>query len=322
MRLFALHPTVTLGEQVAARLGIELSPLEDRTFEDGEHKVRPLVSVRNRDVFVLHSLYGDPEQSVNDKLCRLLFFVACLRDASAARVHAVLPYLCYARKDRRSKTRDPVTSRYVAQLLEAVGVHRVVTLDAHNQAAFENAHRCVTEHLEARDLFVAYLAPLLARDDVAVVSPDIGGIKRADRFREALEKALGRQLGAAFLEKRRSEGQVSGDALVGDVAGRVALLVDDLVSSGTTLIRAARACREAGASRALGVATHGVFAAEADRALSDPALESLMVSDSVPPFRLSSALGKVRVVPAAGLLAEAIGRIHRGDSLAEMAAPL
>ena len=138
--LFALGATRPHGDAIARRLGLELSPHEEREFEDGEHKSRPLISVRGRDVYVIHSLYGDREQSANDKLVRLLFFLGALRDASAGRVTAIVPYLAYARKDRKSKPRDPVTTRYVASLFEAVGTDRVVTLDVHNLAAFQNAY--------------------------------------------------------------------------------------------------------------------------------------------------------------------------------------
>jgi ribose-phosphate pyrophosphokinase len=164
MLLFALGATRAFGARVAERLGIvTLAEHEEREFEDGQHKARPLVSVRGRDVFVLHSLHGDDEQSVNDKLCRLLFFLGAVRDASAASVTAVVPFLCYSRKDRKTKARDPVTTRYVAALFEAMQVDRVVTLDVHNVSAFQNAFRCRTEHLEARGLFVEHLAVALGR---------------------------------------------------------------------------------------------------------------------------------------------------------------
>ena len=141
LSLFALHATAELGAAVAAALGRPLAAHEEREFEDGEHKARPLEAVRGADVFVLQSLHGGPEQSANDKLCRLLFFIGALKDSGAARVTALVPYLCYARKDRRTKPNDPVTTRYVASLFEAVGTDAVVTLDVHNPAAFENAFR-------------------------------------------------------------------------------------------------------------------------------------------------------------------------------------
>src|SRR5262245_39969979 len=135
--IFALNSSRDFGEKVGAYLGLALSAHEEREFEDGEHKSRPLVNVRGKDAFVIHSPYGDNEQSPNDKLCRLLFFVGALRDASAARVTAVIPYMCYARKDRKSKPRDPITTRYVAALFEAVRLDHVLTMDVHNRAAFQ-----------------------------------------------------------------------------------------------------------------------------------------------------------------------------------------
>lgn len=190
--LFALASTRPWGEAVATHLGQPLQPHEECAFEDGEHKARPLASVRGRDVYVLQSLYGDADQSPSDKLCRLLFFIGALKDVDAASVTAVVPYLAYARKDLRSKARDPVTTRYVASMFEAAGTTRVLTLDVHNLAAYQNAFRCGTEHLEATGLFVAHFLPLLAGREVVVVSPDAGGIKRAESFRLRLAAALGR----------------------------------------------------------------------------------------------------------------------------------
>lgn len=320
--LFALEASRAYGERIAARLGQALAPHEEREFEDGEHKTRPLVSVRDADVFVVQSLYADAAQSVNDKLCRLLFFLGALRDASAARVTAVLPYLCYARKDRRTKPRDPLATRYVAALFEAVGIDRVVTLDVHNLAAFQNAFRCVAEHLEARPLLVAHFAPLLRDEDVVVLSPDAGGIKRADAFRQALAQALRRPVPFGFMEKQRSGGVVSGEALFADVRGRSVLIVDDLIGTGTTVLRAARAARAQGARSVRVAAAHGLFLGAAGTVLADDALDRVAVTDTVPPFRLDPALAarKLDVVDAAGLFAEAIRRIHEGGSLVELQA--
>jgi ribose-phosphate pyrophosphokinase len=323
IRLFALEATRPFGEQVAAALECPLSAHEERSFEDGEHKSRPLENVRGADAFVIQSLYGDSHSSVNDKLCRLLFFLGALRDASARSVTAVVPYLCYARKDRKTKFRDPVTTRYVAALFEAMGVDRVVTLDVHNLAAFQNAFRCVTDHLEARMLFVRHFAARLAGEDVIVLSPDEGGIKRADAFRRALGRELEREIPLGFMEKRRSAGVVSGASLFAEVRGRIVVIIDDLISTGTTLLRAARAARERGATTVYAAASHGLFMEGANRVLADPAFEQIVVTDTVPPFRLDPELiaRKLVVLDAASLFAEAVRRIAHGGSLTELLGP-
>ena len=320
LRLFALNASRDLGNAIARSLAIALSRHEEREFEDGEHKARPLESVRGCDVYVVQSLYADEKQSVNDKLVRLLFFLGALKDAAAERVTAVVPYLCYARKDRRSKPRDPLSSRYVASMLEAVGVDAVVTIDVHNIAAYQNAFRVRAEHLEAKKLFVEYFAPLIGEEPFAVVSPDVGGVKRADAFRESLERRLGRTAGRAFMEKTRSEGVVSGEMLIGDVTGRHVVVIDDLISSGATLNRAVAKCRASGANKIYAAATHGLFMGKAAELLANPELETLVVTDSVRPFRLDPELAsrKLTVVSCVPLLAEAIRRMHTGGSLVEL----
>ncbi len=318
--LFALHASHSFGEDVARQLGIALSAHEEREFEDGEHKSRPLVNVRNRDVFVIQSLYADTQQSVNDKLVRLLFFIGALKDASAARVTAVVPYLAYARKDAKTQTRDPVTTRYVAQLFETVGTDRVITMDVHNLAAFQNAFRCRTDHLEATKPFVAHFASLLKEESrITVVSPDIGGMKRAERFRQALGRALNRELNVAFMEKARAKGVMHAGRLIGDIAGNV-IIVDDLISTGGTLLHAAAACRESGATKVYAAATHGVFVGKANNLLSGTVLDRVVVTDTIPAFRLDPDLArnKLTVLSAAPLFAEAIRRIHTGGSLVEL----
>ena len=320
LMLFALESSRAYGEAVARALGVTLSAHEERAFEDGEHKSRPLASVRDRDVYVIHSLYSDTTQTVNDKLLRLLFFIGALKDAAAFRVTAIVPYLAYARKDRKTKTRDPVTTRYVAQLFEAVGTDCVVTMDVHNLAAYQNAFRCHTEQLEAAPLFVAHLAPLLGSVDVVVVSPDAGGIKRAEAFRTRLTAVLGRPVAAAFAEKYRSSGVVSGDAIIGEVDRKIAIIIDDLISTGNTIARAAKACRERGATRVLAAAAHGVFTPAAEAVLGASELERIVVTDTIPPLRVGDSRLTARLdqIGTAGLFAEAIHRLHCGGSLVDL----
>jgi ribose-phosphate pyrophosphokinase len=319
LRLFALNATADLGRAVAHALGRTLIDHEEREFEDGEHKVRSLEPVGGTDAYIIQSLHSGPSESANDKLCRLLFLIGALKDGGAARVTAIVPYLCYARKDRRTKPNDPVTIRYVAEMFEATGADCIVTLDVHNPVAFENAFRCRTVSLTAAPLFVGYVRSL-KDEKLSVVSPDTGGAKRAELLREAIEASLQRPIGKAFADKHRSSGVVSGDLFVGDVAGATALIIDDLISTGGTLVRAARAARQAGASRAIALVTHGLFMTGAAEALADPAIERLAVTDAVPSFRLGEgpARAKIDVLPVAPLLAEAIRRLHDGSDLTSL----
>jgi ribose-phosphate pyrophosphokinase len=316
MLLFALGDSRSFGEAVSAKLGVELAAHEERDFEDGEHKTRSLANARGRDVYVLANLAGDGSQSANDRLCRLLFFIGALKDAAAARVTAVTPYLCYGRKDRQTKPRDPVTTRYVAQLFEAVGTDRLITIEAHNLAAFQNAFRCDTDHLVADRLFVDHFAALVGDGPVAVVSPDIGGVKRAERFRERLEKRLGRPVVKGFMDKKRSMGKVTGDIFTGDVAGHAVIVIDDLISTGTTMARTAAACRECDAGAVHLVATHGLFFGGAPAIVDAPGVSSIVVTDSVSPPCLDQP--RIVVLSVAGLFAEAIARNHAGGSIVEL----
>ena len=316
--LFAPLASRAFGERVAACLGATLAPLEERDYEGGEHKSRPLVSVRGRVVYVIQSLSGDEAGSANDRLCRILFLVAALKDAGAARVTACLPYIAYSRKDRRTKERDPVNSRYVAQLLEAVGVDHVMVMDVHNVAAFENAFRCSVDLLEAAPLLADRIVEQAGGHPVTIVSPDFGGAKRAQRVQELVALRSGAPVDFAVFEKRRDSGEVSGDLIIGPVTGRHAVVVDDLISAGTTILRAVRACRAAGALSVTAFATHGVFAPGAERLLGPGGPDRLYVTDTLLPTRLVPSPGdaaKLVVLPASALFAEALRRIGAGESV-------
>ncbi|ELR71614.1 Ribose-phosphate pyrophosphokinase [Fulvivirga imtechensis AK7] len=320
MRLFSLD-SGHLGEKITDSLSIIPDVLEERNFEDGEHKLRPLVSVRDEDVYVVHSLYGDATQTVNDKLCKLLFFIATVKDCGAKNVTAVVPYLCYTRKDRRTKARDPVTMRYVAMLFEAVGVDRVVTVDVHNLQAYQNAFRCKTEHIEARHLFADYFKSIFTPNDrIVVMSPDFGGLKRAEQFRERLSGVMQADIDFAFMEKKRSKGVVSGESVVGDVKGKSVIIMDDLISTGTTMVRAAVACDRLGAQAVYAVATHGAFVGKADEIFQEKAVKKIIVTNSMCHDRLSETLNRQKLVilDIGPMLAEVVRRLNSGGSLVSL----
>lgn len=312
LALFTLAGSTDYAARVSARLKTPLRPVEERGFEDGEHKVRPLTSVRGLDAYVIHTLHGDETSSVNDKLCRLLFLIGALKDHGVARVTAVLPYLCYARKDRRTQPYDPVTSRYVASLFEAMTTDRIMAVEVHNVAAFDNAFRCPTQHIDTAEFFATHFAPLAKEGKLVVVSPDAGGVKRAELFRRALERLSGDAIDNAFVEKYRSGGVVTGGALVGGLQDRTAIILDDLISTGGTLLRAAKACRAAGARRVFGAATHGLFTAGASELLASADFDGLVVSDTVPlrGTLLGGSRDRLTVLDSTALLADAIVVAH------------
>jgi ribose-phosphate pyrophosphokinase len=312
MKLFTLEATRDFAERLGARTAARLAAHEEREFEDGEFKVRALESVRGEQVFVCQSLCSDARHTVNDKLCRLLFFAGALKDAGAAEVVALVPYLAYARKDRRTKSRDPVTTRYLAAMFEAVGVDTIVTADVHNLAAYENAFRCRKENLEAAPLFVEHFQSALGADErVVVVSPDAGGVKRARVFASLLGEAAGDPVDVVFMEKQRSEGRVSGEAFAGEVSGATAIVVDDLISGGTTMVRAARACMERGAAAVHCAATHGVFGAGSDSKLGAPEVQTVVVTDTIGGLRerCPGLQSKLVVLDSSTLFAAAVRRL-------------
>lgn len=316
LKLFSLNAGAEFAQLVASALGQPLAAHEERVFEDGEHKLRPLEAVEGADVYLVQSLYSDAHSNIDEKLVRLLFFLGAIRDAGAARLTAVIPYLCYARKDRRTAPRDPLSSRYLAALIEAVGTDCVVTLDVHNLAAFENAFRCRTLHLPALPLFVDFAAERVGGDPapLVVASPDLGGAKRAEAFRLALGERLQRDIGHAFVEKYRGEGRLSGGTLVGEVRGATVLVLDDLIASGGTLASAVRALDTGGAARILALASHGQFCAGALAALERLPLECIAVTNSLP----QPARDRLCQVDCAPLLARAIDLLHSGGPAAEL----
>ncbi|PSC05632.1 ribose-phosphate pyrophosphokinase [Alsobacter soli] len=278
--LFALNASQAFGRSLADALGLALAAHEERDFEDGEHKARPLCDVAGRTAVLVQSLHGDDAQSVNDKLCRMLFFTGALKDSGARRVLLVAPYLCYARKDRRTKLHDPVTTRYLGQLFEAMGADGIATVEVHNQAAFENAFRIPKLHVEQTGALLPYLLRIASGDKLAVVSPDSGGMKRAEALRLALEDATRQPVSKAFMEKQRSMGQVWGDLFAGDVAGRTAVIVDDMISTGGSMARTAEECRRRGAARVICAAAHGLFAEGAPALFASP-VDRIAVTDTV-----------------------------------------
>ena len=320
--IFAPTESRTLGLAASERSGIPIAALEEREYAGGEFKLRPLQSVRDRTVFVVQSLAETPKAPIALRLIRLLFLIHGLRDAGAGEVVAVIPYLAYARKDRRTKARDPVYTRYVAQQLEAAGTDRVVVLDVHNASSVDNAFRVPVDHLSAMPMMAMHFIQHLPHGKLAVASPDIGGIKRAQLFRELLERKTGKDVELVFVEKRRDGEVLSGGAIVGNPKGCAAIVLDDLCSSGTTLIKAATALKAAGAASVYTTVTHTPMEDGLAALAAADDIAQVVVTDSVGYAPSTTSLGKrgkVKILPSGELLGCAMARMVSGEPLSDLA---
>ncbi len=320
-KIFAPKSTELFGKKICEHLEITLSSIEERAFEDGEQKIRPMESVRGQDVFVIQSLYTDSMESVHDKICKLLFFISTLRDSFAKEITAVIPYFAYGRKDRKTKDRDPITFKYLARLLEASGADQVVSMDVHNTAAFQNAFRIPTEHLEARVLFPGYLTDILSNHSAVVVSPDTGGIKRAETFRSTLMEVYNKEIGKAYIEKERTKDTlISGGIIVGDVKDKVCIIVDDIISGGNTIKHTLIALDEACAGDIYVCATHGVLTEKSKELLKHPRLKKIFITDTIIPWRIKDIFPceKIEIIDSTPLFAKALKRMQEGNSLTEL----
>jgi ribose-phosphate pyrophosphokinase len=298
-----------LGDEVARLVGVPLLERRIERFPDGEMYVQLGQSVRGRDAYVLQSTCAP----VNDTLFELLLLLDTLRRASAARLTAVVPYYGYARQDRKSAGREPITAKLVANLLTTAGADRIVSVDLHSPA-IQGFFDIGMDHLTAVPLLATYLRDRIPRDSV-LVSPDTGGVKRADLYARLLDLPI------AILHKRReSAREVEIVAVVGDVRGKIPIIVDDIIATGGTIRQAVDTLVHEGARReARVVATHGVFAGDAARLLNHPDIEEIVVSDTIPvPLEIRHALPQLHVVSVSELLAAAIIRLHSGHSLSAL----
>jgi ribose-phosphate pyrophosphokinase len=309
--IFALETSRAEGEGIASCLGAGLAEHEERRFDDGERKLGPVADIRGGQALVVQSLYDGPSRSVHDKLCDVLLFAGSLKDSGAARVILVVPYLCYARQDRRTKSGEPLSLRYVAQLLEAAGVDAIVALDVHNPAAFENAFRIPAVNIECAQLFATHFGKALADQDIEVISPDIGGVKRAEHFRDALSTIMNEDVDLGALGKRRIDHVVSAEEIPGGVRERTVVVFDDMIATGSTMLRAVKACRKGRAAYVIAAATHGLFLRGAEELVASSLVDRIIISDTIPPFRLDARLvaEKVTILSASQAIADGIRNI-------------
>jgi ribose-phosphate pyrophosphokinase len=311
LMLFAGRSNRELAARIAHNLGVTLGAVTLRTFSNGEVYCRYEESIRGADVFIVQSTCGNPDTGItaNDALMELLVMIDAAVGASAHRVIAVTPWYGYSRQDKKSKPREPISARLVARMLETAGADRVLTMDLH-AGQVQGFFQKPLDHMTAMFMLTQYFRDLRL-DDLVVVSPDAGRVKLAKKFAEEVGAEL------AILNKERPAQQVAEIAyVIGDVKGKTALLVDDIIDTAGTLKAAAQTVLDEGASRVFAAATHGVFSGRAWDNLAGAAFEKIVVTDSIP--RRVDAPDNVVYLPCADLLADSIRSIFTDGSVSQV----
>lgn len=308
LKIFSGNSNHRLAESITRYMGIPLGAAMVTSFSDGEIQVEFKENVRGMDVFVIQSTC----RPVNDNLIELLIMIDALKRASASRVTAVMPYYGYARQDRKVASRAPITAKLVADIITAAGADRVLTIDLH-AGQIQGFFDIPVDHLYALPIMAEAIRAELPTNECTVVSPDAGGVERARAF----AKRLGSNL--AIIDKRRSkpnESEVMN--VIGDVADRDAILLDDMVDTAGTLVKAAHALEKAGARNIYAASTHAVLSGQAIERINDSGIRKLYVADTIPTAEKEALCPKLQVESVAPLLGEAISRIHREVSVSEL----
>ena len=300
VKIFPMPSARIFAERASRSHGLELADIKEERFADGEGRLIPQGRVAGESAIVFQSLISTDQRSVNERICELAFFLHSLREQGAREVSLITPYLAYSRSDQRLKPPDPLFLQAMAELLEAMGLKRIASVEVHNPAAYENAFRCsISAHLRMSKIFADALGQLKdATAPIVVLSPDFGGIKRADEFRSVLQEKLARQISLAFLSKHR----VAGEIVIGEVPpflqGAEVIIYDDIISTGGTIRHAIAACEKRSVKAIHVVATHGLFAQNIGDLLENPLIRQLTVSDTNPMLLTPAwtAVAKLRVI--------------------------
>lgn len=311
-RVFSLGSNDGFAQKVAETLGMPLGQVKCRVFSDGEQHVQFLENLRGKDVFLVQSTNSPAEHWI-----RLLLAIDAARGASAREITAVIPYFGYARQERKARPREPISVRVFAEALESVDTDRVLTMDLHNDAIGGFFREANVDYLYARPVFIAFFREFfkdaLAKDDLVVVSPDAGGVVRAQSYARRLMK----EADLAIIHKERDiPNKVARMKLVGDVKGKIALITDDLVDTCGTLARAADLLVENGATEVYAAATHGVLSGDAIETVEKSPIKRLFITDTISTDR--SLGSKIEVVSVAEIFGHAIDRIESGESLSAL----
>ena len=318
LKIFAGNSNRPLAQEICAYLGVHLGAADVKTFSDGEIAVEITENVRGGDVFVVQSICTPG----NDNLMELLLILDALKRASATRITAVIPYYGYARQDRKVAPRVPISAKLIADLVTTAGASRVLTAELH-AGQIQGFFNIPVDNLFSAPVLMPYLRSRIGKEEVTIVSPDAGGVERARAFAKRLGASL------AIIDKRRSRadeelipGKANRDVaemrIIGDVEGRIAIIVDDMVDTAGTLTTAAAAIHEAGAQSVLACCTHPVLSGPAIDRIRTSVLDELVVTNSIPLRPEAQDLGKIHVLSLASLMGEAIRRIHNEESISSL----
>jgi ribose-phosphate pyrophosphokinase len=311
LMLFSGRANEQLALDIADKLEVDLGPVVLKTFSNGEVYCRYDESIRGADVFIVQSTCGNPKigLTANDALMELLFMIDAAVGASAHRVIAVTPWFGYSRQDKKSAPREPISARLVARMLESAGADRVLTMDLH-AGQIQGFFQKPVDHMTALFMLTQYFSDL-ALPDLVVVAPDAGRVKLNKKFASKIGAEL------AILDKERPAQQVAEIGyVIGDVKGKTAVIVDDMIDTAGTLKAAAKTVKEAGATKVYAAATHAVFSGNAFENLRTSGLEEIVVTDTIPVA--ANCPDNVRVLPCADLLTDSIRRIFVDDSVSEV----
>lgn len=309
IQIFTGNSNKALVAKICESLGVKQGNCVVNKFSDGEIQIDINETVRGKDVYIIQST----SNPVNDNLMEVLILVDALKRASAGRINVVMPYYGYARQDRKTKAREPITSKLVADLLEVAGAQRIVTMDLH-AGQIQGYFNVPVDHLTAIPYLSEYFKDIVNEDsgNFVVVSPDLGGVTRARKFANRLNLPI------AIIEKRRPKPNVSEVMnIIGDIDGKNCILIDDIIDTAGTICKAAEALRKNGAKKVYGCASHGVLSGEAFNRLENSIMEKFVISNTieVPEEKLGKVLEVVNVAP---IFASAIRRINGNKSVSEM----
>lgn len=308
LKLFTGNANPALAGHIADVLETPMGRATVGRFSDGEISVEIADNVRGRDVFLIQPTCAP----TNDHLMELLIMADACKRASAGRITAVIPYYGYARQDRKVSPRAPISAKLVADLLSATGIHRVLTMELH-AGQIQGFFNIPVDNLYSRTILCRHISKSLRGNDLVVVSPDAGGVERARAYAKELSAGL------AIIDKRRAKANVSEVMhLIGDVEGKTAILIDDMVDTAGTLTRAATAVQEHGAEAVYAVCSHAVLSGPAVERISKSPLRALVVTDTIPLSDAAKNCEKIQQVSVARLFAEAIRAIHHNDSVSRL----